>query len=42
MHEVVRGLDVLMCKILPVFHAFTGYDIVSAFGGKWKEKTCNV
>ena len=41
-HEIVRGLDPVMCKTLPVFHAFTGCDTVSAFGGRGEKTAWNV
>ena len=41
-HEIVRGLDPVMCKTLPVFHAFTGCDTVSAFGGQGKKTAWSV
>ena len=31
-----------MCKTLPVFHAFTGCDAASAFGGRGKKTAWNV
>ena len=41
-HEVVRKLDPSMCKLnLASFHAFTGCDTVSAFGGKGKKTAWN-
>jgi len=40
-HEVVRGLDPVVCKILPVFHTFTGCDTVSAFRGRGKKTAWN-
>jgi len=41
-HEVVKELDPAICKTLPVFHAFTGCDTVSAFGGRGKRTAWNV
>ena len=41
-HEIVRGLDPSMCKTLLVFHASTGCDTVSAFGGRAKKTAWNV
>ena len=32
------GWDQVMCKSSPVFHAFTGCDTVSAFGGHRKKR----
>ncbi len=32
-HEIVGSMDPKICTTLPVFHAFTGCDTVSAFGG---------
>ena len=41
-HEVVRKLDASMCKLnLASFHAFTGCDTVSTFGGKGKKTAWN-
>ena len=36
-HKVVNGMDPRTCTVLPVFHAFTGYDTVSSFGGRGKK-----
>ena len=36
-HEVVSGIDPQNCVFLPVFHAFTGCDIVSSFGGRGRK-----
>ena len=36
-HEVVSGMDPRNCAVLPVFHAFTGCDTVSSFGGRRKK-----
>ena len=36
-HEVVNGMDPRNCAVLPVFHAFTGCDTVSSFGGRGKK-----
>ena len=33
-HEIARALGPARCVILPMFHAFTGFDTVSYFGGK--------
>ena len=41
-HEIVRGLDAVVCKTLPVFHAFTGCDTGSAFGGRGKKTAWSV
>ena len=35
-HEIARALGPDRCKALPVFHAFTGCDTVSFFGGRGK------
>ena len=35
--EVVSGMDPRNCAVLPVFHAFTGCDTVSSFGGRRKK-----
>ena len=32
-HEVVGDMDPRICAVLPVFHALTGCDTISAFGG---------
>jgi len=40
-HEVVHEMDPLVCKTLPIFHAFTGCDTVSAFGGRGKKTAWN-
>ena len=37
-HEVVGDMDPRTCAALPVFHAFTGCDTVSAFGGRGKKR----
>ena len=37
-HEVVNEMDPIVIKTLPVFHAFTGCDTVSAFGGRGKKQ----
>ena len=36
-HSVVGGMDPRTCIALPVFHAFTGCDTISAFGGRGKK-----
>ena len=36
-YEVVSGMDSRNCVVLPVFHAFTGCDTVSSFGGIGKK-----
>ncbi len=41
-HEVISGMDPKICKTLPVFHAFTGCDTVSAFGGRGKKTAWKV
>ena len=33
-HEVVANMDTRVCAILPMFHAFTGCDTLSAFCGR--------
>ena len=33
-HDVVAGMDPRICATLPVFHALTGCDTVSAFSGR--------
>ena len=38
-HEGVNVMDLAVCKTLPVFHAFTGCDKISAFGGREKKTT---
>ena len=38
--EVVSGLDPRNCAVIPVFHAFTGCDTVSSFGGIGKKTAC--
>ena len=35
-HVVVAGMDPRICATLPVFHALTGCDTVSAFSGRGK------
>ena len=40
-HEIINGMDPIVCKTLPVFHAFTGCDTVSAFGGRGKKTAWN-
>ena len=40
-HEIVAGLDPRICTTLPVFHALTGCDTVSAFGGRGKRTAWN-
>ncbi len=37
LREVVGDMDPTTCAALPVFHAFTGCDTVSAFGGRGKK-----
>ncbi|KAK3737278.1 hypothetical protein QZH41_007347 [Actinostola sp. cb2023] len=36
-HEISRSLGLEMSEALPVFHAFTGCDTVSCFGGRGKK-----
>ena len=36
-HELVSGMDPRNCAVLPVFHAITGCDTVSSFGGRGKK-----
>ena len=36
-HEIAKVLGPDKCIALPMFHAFTGYDTVSFFGGKGKK-----
>ena len=36
-HEVVASMDPRICATLPMFHAFTGCDTVSAFCGRGKK-----
>lgn len=40
-HEVVNKMDPMIIKTLLVFHAFTGCDTVSAFGGRGKMAAWN-
>lgn len=40
-HEIVMDMDPRTCIALPVFQAFTGCDIVSAFGGRGKKSAWN-
>ena len=35
-HEIVAGVDPRVCTSLLIFHALTGCDTVSAFGGRGK------
>ena len=35
-HEMARALGPDQCVVLPMFHAFTGCDTVSSFGGRSK------
>lgn len=41
-HEIARGLGPERCIALPVFHAFTGCDTVSSFGGRGKKTAWDV
>ncbi len=41
-HEIVGSMDPKICTTLPVFHAFTGCDTVSAFGGRGKKTAWKV
>lgn len=36
-HEMVATMNPTQCLTLPVFHAFTGCDTVSAFTGRGKK-----
>jgi len=38
-HEMVASMKKTQCQTLPVFHAFTGCDTVSAFAGRGKKTT---
>ena len=40
-HEIVGKMDPMTCKALPVIHAFTGCDTVSAFAGRDKKTAWN-
>ena len=40
-HDVVAGMDPRICATLPVFHALTGCDTVSAFSGRGKKTAWN-
>ena len=40
-HDVVHEMDPRTCMALPAFHAFTGCDTVSAFGGRGKKSAWN-
>ena len=40
-HEIFAGLDPRICTTLPVFHAPTGCDTVSVFGGRGKRTAWN-
>ena len=40
-HEVVANMDPRVCATLPMFHAFTGCDTVSAFCGRGKKTAWN-
>ena len=40
-HEVVASMDPRICATLPMFHAFTGCDTVSAFCGRGKKTAWN-
>ena len=39
-HELYRSVGPDKCRGITLFHAFTGYDVVSAFRGKGKKKIC--
>ena len=41
-HELVHRMDPRNCAVLPVFHAFTGCDNVSSFGGRGKKTAWKV
>ena len=36
-HEIANTLGPDRCEAMPMFHAFTGCDIVSCFGGRGKK-----
>ena len=40
-YVIANQMDKNTCKALPVFHAFTGCDTVSAFGGRGKKTAWN-
>ena len=40
-HEAVANMDTRVCAILPMFHAFTGCDTVSAFHGRGNKMVWN-
>ena len=40
-HKVVANMDPRICANLPMFHAFTGCDTVSAFCGRGKKTAWN-
>ena len=40
-HEVVAAMDPRVCATLHVFHAFTGCDTTSSFGGRGKKTAWN-
>lgn len=40
-HEVVAAMDPRVCATLHVFHAFTGCDTISSFGGRGKKTAWN-
>ncbi|PIK61746.1 hypothetical protein BSL78_01300 [Apostichopus japonicus] len=39
-HEIAASLGPNKCQALPMFHAYTGCDTVSAFYSKWKKSAC--
>ena len=41
-HEVVANMDARICTTVPMFHAFTGCDTVSAFCGRGKKTAWNI
>ena len=41
-HDIISGMDRKICTTLPVFHALTRCDTVSAFGGRGKKTAWKV
>ena len=41
-HEVAAEMNQQVCATLPIFHAFTGCDTVSAFCGRGKKTAWNI
>ena len=41
-HDVVCGMDPRTCVALPIFHAFTGCDTISSFGGRQENSLENM